>query len=123
MSRTHRPSIARNRPVYANHIEDDINLVPAVDPDADPTDASFGDDAVVTVLAAIVRDHRWKLVDTARRNLRGRARRLDPDDVVQDVCSDAVDGLVALPVDPAGMLDELLQEVVRRCRAGRREEK
>jgi hypothetical protein len=123
MSRTHRPSIARHRLFHANRFEDDSDFVPCADPDADPADVSFGDVAFVTVLADIVRQHRWQLVAAARRNLRGRQRRVDAEDVVQEVCSDAVDGTIALPVDAPGMLDELLKEVVSRCRAGGLEER
>ena len=114
MSRTKRPSIDRNRPVHAFRLGADHLYDLPFDDDPVPTDRCFEDDARV-VLEGVIRDHRWKLVATARHHLRGQG--VDPEDVVQDVCADAVDGQLTLPASASGMLDELRCEIARRCRS------
>jgi DNA-directed RNA polymerase specialized sigma24 family protein len=87
-------------------------------PEPNQLDALQPGQEIRAVLDAVIRAHRWRLVQTAHRHLR---RRSDAEDVVQDVCLDALEGRIALSGDPTDALADLVREVADRCRASRRE--
>jgi hypothetical protein len=118
MSRTNRNSISRIR-------HDDIHLDdPLYDlddqlehhPELVPVDVAMGAPDPRVVLDAVIRAHRWQLVAAARHHLRNR--RMDAEDVVQDVCLEALEGQIALSTDPTEAYADLLREVVARCKGG-----
>ena len=85
-------------------------------PELVPVDESLSNADLHVTLDAIVRAHRWQLVATARHHLGNR--RQDAEDLVQDLCLEALEGQLALSSDPSDALDDLLREVVERCRGG-----
>ena len=120
MSRTHRRSIDRNRPVHSLEtvdLDDDALFDLPDDDEPVAVDRHFEDEGR-DLLERVLGDNRRRLMATARHHLRHDD--LEADDVVQDVCADALDGQLSLPGDAAGMLDELRREVARRCRSGGR---
>jgi hypothetical protein len=113
MSRTNRKS-QRIRPVdpYPFLVED---------PELFPELALVSEPAPATpqqrlVLEAVIRSHRWQLVQTAGHHLGNR--RMDAEDVVQDICLDVLEGWLALSSDPTDALVDLLREVRERCDGG-----
>jgi hypothetical protein len=82
-----------------------------------PVDVSL-EDGVRFTLDAVIRAHRWQLVQTARHYLRNA--RIDAEDVVQDVCNEALLGTLAISPEPSEAVDDLLREVKFRCRRGGR---
>jgi hypothetical protein len=96
------------------------DLVPDEDlefhPELVPVDEQLSDWEVRMMLDAVIRAHRWQLVSTARHHLGNR--RQDAEDLVQEVCLEALEGQLALSRDPSGALDDLLREVVARCDGG-----
>lgn len=111
MSRTNRSNARRIRNIDLV-LDEDLEL----HPELVPVDESLSNAHVRVTLDALVRAHRWQLVATARHHLGNRRR--DAEDLVQDVCLEALEGQLALSSDPAEALDELLREVVERCRGG-----
>ncbi|HEY6460360.1 MAG TPA: hypothetical protein VIY73_09420 [Polyangiaceae bacterium] len=113
MSRTNRKS-QRIRPVdpYPFLVEDP-ELFPELTLVSEPEPATSQQRLV---LEAVIRSHRWQLVQTARHHLGNR--RMDAEDVVQDLCVDVLQGSLVLSSDPTEALDDLLREVRERCDGG-----
>ncbi|HEY1692943.1 MAG TPA: hypothetical protein VGG39_12320 [Polyangiaceae bacterium] len=65
-------------------------------------------------LDALMRGYRGKLVRAAHCRLGSRRR---AEDLVQDLCVEALSGQLALPVDPESAAEVLHGEIVERCRA------
>jgi ribosomal protein S18 acetylase RimI-like enzyme len=111
MSRTHRHSIRRTRLVDLVDV-DNLELHPELVPRVHAST----EDQLRAVLEAVIRGHRWQLVAAARRHLRGD--RGYAEDLVQDLCVDALRGRLPLPADPTEALVALVREVIERCEGG-----
>ena len=111
MSRTTRNSIRRNRTIELVDVD-----VLEYYPELVPVDEQLSDTQTRVTLDAFIRAHRWQLVSTARHHLGNR--RQDAEDLVQDLCVEALEGQLALSSDPTEALDELLLEIRERCEGG-----
>jgi hypothetical protein len=111
MSRTNRTN-ARCPRIIDLVLDEDLEF----HPELVPVDEYLSDSEVRVLLDAVIRAHRWQLVSTARHHLGNRRR--DAEDIVQDVCLEALQGLLALSRDPSEALDDLLQEIIARCDGG-----
>ncbi|HEY1692942.1 MAG TPA: sigma factor [Polyangiaceae bacterium] len=102
--------------VYANRYRftdlDELGYYPELVPDCDEDIAGIvGPQADID---ALIRRYRRELVRAARRCLD------DPqhaEDLVQDLCVEALSGYLRLPVDPESAAEMLHDEIVERCAA------
>jgi hypothetical protein len=111
MSRTNRNnvrSIRHDDCFFDDDLDFHPELVPALAAPAHPDTRA--------VLDAVIRGHRWQLVATARHQLGNRRR--DAEDLVQEICLEALEGQLALSPDPSEALEDLLREVVGRSKGG-----
>jgi hypothetical protein len=108
MSRTNRNSICRTRPEYAPLHDDDFELHPELVPAVDDWERAAQTRAV---LDAVIRAHRPHLVSVARQYL---GNRHDAEDLVQDLCVEALEGQLSLSTQPAEALADLLREIRER---------
>lgn len=108
MAKSNRSTFARVRPhhhfVYDHELEIPLDIDPERDHDR-PQRSHVN-------LDALMRSHRGELVATARRRLRVKRH---AEDVVQQVCLDALEGRLALSDVRDEVLAELRMEVVARC--------
>lgn len=105
MAKSNRSTFARVRPHH--HFVYDADLGIPLDIDPAPQEQHTHVD-----LDALMRSHRAELVATARRRLRVKRH---AEDVVQEVCLDALEGRLALSDDRDEVLNELRMEVIARC--------
>jgi len=108
MSRTNR-STARCRRIIDLARDEDLEF----HPELVPVGEYLSDSEDRVTLDAILRAHRSQLVATARYHLGNR--RQDAEDLVHDLCVEALGGQLTLSRDPWRALDDLLREVVARC--------
>ncbi len=111
MSRTNRSNARRPRNVDLV-LDEDLEF----HPELVPVDEYLSDWEVRIMLDAVIRSHRWQLVSTARHHLGNR--RQDADEIVQEVCVEALEGQLTLSREPSAALDDLLREIVTRCEGG-----
>jgi hypothetical protein len=111
MSRTNRSTVRCPRIIDLAH-DEDLEFHPELVPLGD----FLHDSEVRVTLDAILRAHRSQLVATARYHLGNH--RQDAEDLVQDLCVEALEGRLTLSRDPWKALDDLLEEVIARCDGG-----
>jgi DNA-directed RNA polymerase specialized sigma24 family protein len=115
MAKSNRSTFARIRPHHHFAYDEDFGIPIAIDPQ--PA-AERSEPLSPTALGALVRIHRTQLLRTARAKL--GLRREDAEDLVQQVCLDALEGRLALSAAGSEVAEELREEVLSRCKSWRR---
>ena len=114
MAKSNRSTFARIRPHHHFTLDEDYGVPIEIDPQ--PT-AERSEPLSPAALGALVRIHRTQLLRTARAKL--GFRRDDAEDLVQQVCLDALEGRLALSAAGSGIAEELREDVLSRCKSWR----
>ncbi len=115
MAKSNRSTFTRVRPDHHFAYDYDHNLPVEIDPE--PTAPRPEPLSTRAALEALLRTHRLQLLTTARVKL--GHRRQTADDIVQEVCLDALEGRLALSASGPEIAEELREEVVSRCKSRR----
>ena len=116
MAQSNRFTFARVRSNHHFTIDEDYGV--PIDIDPEPAAPRPELPSTPTALGALVRVHRTQLLRTARAKL--GPRRQDAEDIVQQVCLDALEGRLALSAAGPEVTEELREEVLSRCKSWRR---
>jgi hypothetical protein len=115
MAKSNRSTFTRVRPDHHFTYDHDHGVPIEIDPE--PAAPRAEPLSTRAALEALLRTHRLQLLTTARVKL--GHRRQDADDLVQEVCLDALEGQLALSGSGAEIAEQLREEVVSRCKSRR----